>query len=102
MKKIDLNKTRFGRILRRLAGENKGAVMMEYVMLGVLIAAACVGAAYMLSSAFRDGMTTMATAVVGGGQNNVTSAASQAQSNQSTNKSNAQSTHDAVTGEGGE
>ena len=102
MKKINLNKTRFGRILRRLAGEDKGAVMMEYVMLGVLIAAACVGAAYMLSSAFRDGMATMATAVVGGGQNSVQTHASTAQTNQSTNESNAKTTHDSVTGEGGE
>lgn len=40
--KIQLQKTLLGRTLRRLAGEEKGAVMMEYVVLGVLLVAACV------------------------------------------------------------
>ena len=31
-----------GRVLRRLLGEEKGAVMMEYVVVGLLIAAAAV------------------------------------------------------------
>ena len=31
-----------GRMLRRLAGEEKGAVMMEYIVLGLLIAAVAV------------------------------------------------------------
>lgn len=31
-----------GRILRRLLGEEKGAVMMEYIVVGLLIAAACI------------------------------------------------------------
>ena len=31
-----------GRVLRRLLGEEKGAVMMEYIVVGLLIAAACV------------------------------------------------------------
>ena len=42
--KIDLRKTLLGRTLRRLAGEEKGAVMMEYVVLAVLLVAAVVGA----------------------------------------------------------
>ena len=38
---------RFGRFLRRVAGEETGAVMMEYVIIAVLIAAAvAVGAWY--------------------------------------------------------
>lgn len=31
-----------GRVLRRLLGEEKGAVMMEYIVVGLLIAAACI------------------------------------------------------------
>ena len=31
-----------GRVLRRLLGEEKGAVMMEYIIVGLLIAAAAV------------------------------------------------------------
>ena len=42
--KIKLEATRLGRTLRRLAGEEKGAVMMEYVVLAVLLVAAVVGA----------------------------------------------------------
>ena len=34
--------SKFGKILRRLVGEEAGAVMMEYVILAVLIAAAAV------------------------------------------------------------
>ncbi len=37
-----LKNTRFGRIVRRVLGEEKGAVAMEYVVLAVLIAAAIV------------------------------------------------------------
>lgn len=36
-----------GRILCRIAGDEKGAVMMEYVIIAVLIAAACVAAVAM-------------------------------------------------------
>ena len=42
--KINLQKTLLGRTLRRLVGEEKGAVMMEYVVLAVLLVAACVAA----------------------------------------------------------
>lgn len=42
--KIKFESSRLGRALRRLAGEEKGAVMMEYVVLAVLLVAAVVGA----------------------------------------------------------
>lgn len=48
MKALKLNqikrakRSRIGRIVCRLLGDEKGAVMMEYVILGVLIAAAAV------------------------------------------------------------
>jgi len=40
-------RTVWGRVLCRLLGEETGAVMMEYVILAVLIAAACVVAVAM-------------------------------------------------------
>ena len=40
-------KSLLGRILCRLAGDDRGAVMMEYVIVAVLIAAACVTAVAM-------------------------------------------------------
>ena len=42
--KLSLQNTRMGRLLSRLAGEETGAVMMEYVVLAVLLVAAVVGA----------------------------------------------------------
>ena len=44
-----------GRVLRRLAGEEKGAVMMEYIVIALLIAAAAVVAI----SAFGQTLTQM-------------------------------------------
>ena len=40
---VRAKRTRFGRMLCRLAGDNVGAVMMEYVVLALLICAAVVG-----------------------------------------------------------
>ena len=45
MKKRNFMKAKnsfLGRVLRRLLGEENGAVMMEYIVVGLLIAAACV------------------------------------------------------------
>ena len=42
-----MKRTRMGRMIRRLFGEERGAVMMEYVILAVLIAAAAVVAVAM-------------------------------------------------------
>ena len=41
LKKV-ATKSFVGRVLRRLLGEEKGTVMMEYIVVGLLIAAACV------------------------------------------------------------
>lgn len=40
--KNSMMNNKFGKILRRLVGEETGAVMMEYVIIAVLIAAAAV------------------------------------------------------------
>ena len=52
---LKAKKSFLGRILCRLAGEEKGAVMMEYIVIGLLIAAAAVIAI----SAFGQTITQM-------------------------------------------
>lgn len=52
---LKVRKSFLGRVLRRLLGEEKGAVMMEYIVIGLLIAAAAVIAI----SAFGQTLTQM-------------------------------------------
>lgn len=52
---LKAKKSFLGRVLCRLAGEEKGAVMMEYIVIGLLIAAAAVIAI----SAFGQTITQM-------------------------------------------
>lgn len=58
-------RTRLGRMLCRLAGDQSGAVMMEYVILGVLIAAAATLAAIYFGKGIVGGFTTMTHATTG-------------------------------------
>ena len=51
-------RTRLGRILCRLAGDEAGAVMMEYVVLALLVCAAVVG----IVMVFGDSISAMFTA----------------------------------------
>ena len=44
---VRMKQSRLGRVMMRLLGEERGAVMMEYVILAVLIAAAAVVAVAM-------------------------------------------------------
>lgn len=60
-----LKATRFGRVMARLLGEEKGAVLMEYVVLGVLIVAAVVGAVIVFGNRNRDALGTMTDAIGG-------------------------------------
>ncbi len=57
--------TRFGRMLCRLFGDQCGAVMMEYVVLGVLVVAAAVAMVLVFGKQIRDGFKHMSTAVRG-------------------------------------
>ena len=54
-----------GNTLRRLLDEEKGAVMMEYVIVAVLIAAACVVGVVVFSRAVGGGFVTPARGVTG-------------------------------------
>lgn len=47
---LKARKSFLGRVLRRLLGEEKGAVMMEYIVVGLLIAAAAVVAVSVFGS----------------------------------------------------
>ena len=54
-----------GRVLRRLLGEEKGAVMMEYIVVGLLIAAACVVAVAMFGHQITGMFASLAYSVAG-------------------------------------
>ena len=58
-------KTRLGRMLCRLAGNQLGAVMMEYVILGVMIAAAVTLAAIYFGDNIRSSLGIMSDATRG-------------------------------------
>jgi Flp pilus assembly pilin Flp len=70
--KIDLTqkiriakRTKLGRFFCRLAGDRSGAVMMEYVILGVLIAAAATLAAIYFGKGIVSSFSTMTHATSG-------------------------------------
>lgn len=57
--------TRFGRFLCRIAGEEKGAVAMEYVIIGLLVAAAVVAIVMIFGETIGNSFGTMTTALSG-------------------------------------
>ena len=54
-----------GRVLRRLLGEENGAVMMEYIVVGLLIAAACVVAVSFFGHQITGMFSSLASSVAG-------------------------------------
>lgn len=58
-------RTMFGRTLCRLFGEQTGAVLMEYVVLGVLVVAAVVGLAVVFGEQIGDNFELMVYALQG-------------------------------------
>ena len=54
-----------GRVLRRLLGEEKGAVMMEYIVIALLVAALAVVAVAMFGRTATDMFGVLATAMTG-------------------------------------
>lgn len=59
MKIAKAKKTRFGRFLCRLCGDQRGAVMMEYVVLGVLVVAAAVAIVMVFGNDIREKFNVM-------------------------------------------
>ena len=58
LKKV-ATKSFVGRVLRRLLGEEKGTVMMEYIVIGLLIAAVAVVAVGYFGGAISDMFTAL-------------------------------------------
>lgn len=54
MKKAWMVDSRMGRFLRRLLGDEKGAVAMEYIVVALLIGAAVVGLVMVFSGSLRN------------------------------------------------
>lgn len=57
--------TLFGRLLCRLVGEERGAVMMEYVVIGVLVVAAAVAMVQLFGGGIRTQFKAMYEALLG-------------------------------------
>ena len=58
-------RTRLGRFFCRLAGEERGAVMMEYVVLGVMVVAAVVALVMLFGKQIRASFEEMIRALMG-------------------------------------
>lgn len=65
MKIAKAKRTRFGRMLCRVLGDERGAVMMEYVVLGVLVVAAAVAVTLVFGRQIRDNFHGMILAMQG-------------------------------------
>lgn len=84
MKKLKIAKaksTRFGRMLCRLSGDECGAVMMEYVVVGVLVVAAAVAIVMVFGKSIRQKFNVM----VGTLDGNPEEVATQVESDRSAN-----------------
>ena len=95
MKRSRLKNSVFGKMLRRLFGEEKGAVMMEYVIVAVLIAAACVVAVAMFGKTIV-GMFDVAGKGASGDHSGAKTALDQTQQKQSEDASKASEFHDSM------
>ena len=84
-----------GRTLRRLFGEEKGAVMMEYVIVAVLIAAACVVAVAMFGKTIV-GMFDVAAKGASGDHSGAKTSLDQTQQKQTEDASKASEFHDGM------
>ena len=88
-------KTAAGKILYRLLGEEKGAVMMEYVIVAVLIAAACVVAVAMFGKTIV-GMFDVAAKGASGDHSGAKTSLDQTQQTQNSDASKASEFHDGM------
>ena len=58
LKKV-ATKSFVGRVLRRLLGEEKGTVMMEYIVIGLLVVAVAVGALAIFGNYVNEGFSLL-------------------------------------------
>ena len=84
-----------GKFICRLLGEEKGAVMMEYVIVAVLIAAACVVAVAMFGKTIV-GMFDVAAKGASGDHSGAKTSLDQTQQKQSEDASKASEFHDGM------
>jgi len=84
-----------GKLICRLLGEEKGAVMMEYVIVAVLIAAACVVAVAMFGKTIV-GMFDVAAKGASGDHSGAKTSLDQTQQTQNSDASKASEFHDSM------
>ena len=70
-----LKDTRLARALKRLLGDQCGAVAMEYIVIALLIGAAVIGLVMVLSGSLRNAATTVSETVNAGSLTDVSNAA---------------------------
>lgn len=87
--------SRVGRFICRLMGETRGAVMMEYVIVAVLIAAACVVAVAMFGKTIV-GMFDVAAKGASGDHSGAKEALDQTQQTQNADAAEASEFHDSM------
>lgn len=87
--------TVLAKVLRRMFGEEKGAVMMEYVIVAVLIAAACVVAVAMFGKTIV-GMFDVAAKGASGDHSGAKTSLDSTQQTQNSDASKASEFHDSM------
>ena len=65
IRRIDAKRTKIGRFLCRLLGDNAGQAMMEYVVLGVLVVAAVVALVVLFGENIGDNIKIMIYSLTG-------------------------------------
>lgn len=70
-----LKDTRLARALKRLLGDQCGAVAMEYIVIALLIGAAVIGLVMVLSGSLRNAASTVSETVNAGSLEDVSKAA---------------------------
>ena len=89
MKLERAKRTRFGRFLCAILGDQRGAVAMEYVVIALLVAAAVVGVVMVFGSRIAN-MFTQSTKVLSSKESEMEAVASEVQSSRETDKSRAE------------
>lgn len=97
-----LKDTRLARALKRLLGDQCGAVAMEYIVIALLIGAAVIGLVMVLSGSLRNAATTVSETVNAGSITEVSSAAEAHATARSGMKTHTQAANEAGNKIGGE
>lgn len=97
-----LKNTRLARALKRLLGDQCGAVAMEYIVIALLIGAAVIGLVMVLSGSLRNAATTVSDTVNAGNIKDVEAAGKAHSETRTKMKENTKTANEAGNKIGGE